>query len=129
MEPISYCQYVKSGDVSLFTVICLPRGEGKYPTVLYRTPYAEREEALSEAELCEKKLGEYAYWLEAGYAVVYQHCRGRGKSEGDCVPYIYEREDGLALQAWAFLRAENGARGKQHGGGKKFLSGVAHRRG
>ena len=29
-----------------------------------------------------------------------QHCRGRGKSTGDCVPYIYEREDGLNLQQW-----------------------------
>ena len=119
MKPISYYEYVRSGDALLFTAICLPQGVGKYPTVLYRTPYADREEALSEAELCEKKLSEYAYWIEAGYAVVYQHCRGRGKSEGDCVPYIYEREDGLALQAWVreqdFYNGELFLRGMSYG--------------
>ena len=126
MEPISYCQYVKSGDVLLFTVVCLPREGGKFPTVLYRSPYVDREEAIPAQELCVKKLAEYTYWLEAGYAVVYQHCRGRGKSEGDCIPYIYEREDGLALQSWVreqdFYNGELFLRGGSYGASVHFVT-------
>ena len=32
--------------------------------------------------------------------MVFQHCRGQGKSTGAFVPYIYEREDGLNLRKW-----------------------------
>ncbi len=126
MKPISFYQYVKSGDVSLFTVICLPEAGGKYPTVLYRTPYADKEEEITEEALCDKKLSEYKYWLEAGYAVVYQHCRGRGKSSGDCVPYIYEREDALALQEWVraqdFYNGELYLRGGSYGSSVHFVT-------
>ncbi len=30
--------------------------------------------------------------------MVFQHCRGQGKSSGEFIPYIHEREDGLALR-------------------------------
>ncbi len=126
MRSIGFYQYVKSGDVSLFTVVCLPEAGGKYPTVLYRTPYADKEEEITEEALCDKKLSEYQYWLEAGYAVVYQHCRGRGKSSGDCVPYIYEREDGLALQEWVraqdFYNGELYLRGGSYGSSVHFVT-------
>lgn len=92
--------YVSCHGAQLFTVVCLPEPEGKFPTVIIRTPYVDNEEKMDEKTLCGNKRGEYAPWLNAGYAVVFQHCRGRGKSSGDCVPYIYEREDGLFLQEW-----------------------------
>ena len=95
-----YYQYLSFGGADLFTVICLPDKHGKYPTVIYRNPYVDADESLSYDEICGQKAKEYAAWIEHGYAVVYQHCRGRGKSSGDCVPYIYEREDGLFLQEW-----------------------------
>ena len=95
-----FYQYLNCNSADLFTVICLPGESGKYPTVLFRNPYVDNEENVSEEELCEKKLLDYEKWLDAGYAFVFQHCRGRGKSGGDCVPYIYEREDGLFLQDW-----------------------------
>ena len=93
-------RYLLCHGAELFTVVCLPKKTGTYPTVIYRIPYVDSEELIGEREICRKKIEQYSSWLEAGYAVVYQHCRGRGKSSGDCIPYIYEREDGLFLQDW-----------------------------
>ena len=100
MSYISKCQYLVSGDVKLFTLVSLPKEGGKFPTVIYRTPYVDSEIPLSEEEIINVREEYFSAWLKSGYAVVFQHCRGRGKSEGDCIPYINEREDGLALQAW-----------------------------
>ena len=36
----------------------------------------------------------------AGYAVVLQDCRGRGKSEGVWDPFRYDVEDGYDTQEW-----------------------------
>ena len=95
-----FYKYLPCGDAELFTVICLPDARGQYPTVIYRTPYVDAFENVAEEELCRQKAAQSATWLDAGYVVVFQHCRGRGTSRGDCIPYINEREDGLALRAW-----------------------------
>lgn len=92
--------YLEFNNAELFTVVCLPNNYDKFPTVIMRSPYVDSDEFFNEEEICQNKLGEYKIWLNNGYAVVFQHCRGRGKSTGDCVPYIYEREDGLFLQDW-----------------------------
>ena len=78
----------------LFTRVVLPGdGKGTYPTVFMRTPY--ENETTATAELIEKY--ENNAFIRRGYAVVLQHCRGRGGSEGVCIPYSYkERSDGLA---------------------------------
>lgn len=92
--------YVRSEDVELFTVVCLPEREGRFPTVLCRSPYVDDTVNKDADEVAEAVLASHLPWMEAGYATVSQHCRGTGKSTGDCIPYIHEREDGLALQAW-----------------------------
>ena len=94
------CYYISIDNAELFTVVCLPDEKEKFPTVIMRSPYVDGEEFLSEEEICQNKLKEFDCWIRSGYAVVFQHCRGRGKSTGDCVPYIFEREDGLFLQDW-----------------------------
>ena len=115
----SYHAYVPSGEHTLYTVICLPAEEGAFPTVLYRWPYVENEETVSDEALCQAKLEQYQCWLEAGYAVVYQHCRGTGKSSGEFIPYIHERQDGLALQEWvrqqSFYNGELFLTGRSYG--------------
>ena len=100
MSSISYSKYLSSDDIDLFTVVCLPDNDGKYPTVIIRTPYVDESELLADDVVCEKKLTEWSAFTDAGYAVVFQHCRGKGKSTGDFIPHINERKDGLALQAW-----------------------------
>ena len=95
-----FFRYLEINGAELFTVVCLPQSCGTFPTVIYRSPYVDAAEQQTEDEICADKLREYRSWLDNGYAVVFQHCRGRGKSGGDCIPYIYEREDGLFLQDW-----------------------------
>lgn len=95
-----FFKYLEINDAELFTVICLPEESGKFPTVIMRNPYVDDAQNMDEQEICDNRLSEYKVWLDNGYAVVFQHCRGRGKSTGDCIPYIHEREDGLFLQAW-----------------------------
>lgn len=100
MGYVAYSRFVPVEGAELYTVILLPREQGSFPTVLFRSPYVDGEEAAEEEVLLPALLQKNAKWLDYGYAVVWQHCRGRGKSTGDCIPYIYEREDGLALRAW-----------------------------
>ena len=76
--------------VSLYTLIARPKSGETFPIVLYRTPY----DAADSVEKVARELA-FSDWLRAGFAVVRQHCRGRGLSEGECRPY-HEREDGLA---------------------------------
>lgn len=105
MSAVSYSEYLPVDGAELFTVVCLPERTGKFPTVIARNPYVDAEGEIPTEELCGKKLEAFSDWIDSGYAVVYQHCRGRGKSSGDCIPYINEREDGLALQDW--VRAQD----------------------
>lgn len=100
MSFTSYYLYLPVEGAEIFTAVCLPAETGCFPTVLLRSPYVDAEQEQSGEEICASLTERQRAFLEHGYAVVYQHCRGRGRSTGDCVPYIYEREDGLALQAW-----------------------------
>ncbi|MBR6604063.1 MAG: CocE/NonD family hydrolase [Clostridia bacterium] len=119
-----YCKYLlnENDNVKLFTVICLPEENGKFPTVIYRKPYVDKEELMSEEEICKIKSEEFAKWLSHGYAVVFQHCRGRGKSSGDCIPYIYEREDSLLLRSW--IREQPFYNGELYLCGRSYTSSV-----
>ena len=92
--------YVNTLGVRLFTVICLPDALGKFPTVIFRSPYVDYAETMCEADAIQHVAEMQKSFIENGYAVVYQHCRGCGKSEGDFIPYANERCDGLVLQQW-----------------------------
>ena len=96
----SYYEYIKVDGAELFTVVCLPDEVGTFPTILFRKPYHDTEAKMTEDEVVALYHEKKEKWLARGYAFVHQHCRGRGKSTGDFVPYINEREDGLALQEW-----------------------------
>ncbi len=99
MSFLSY-EYLTVNGTSLFTAVLLPAKEGRYPTVIRRDPYVDRFENLPEEDILAEYGQAFGLWLERGYAIIVQHCRGRGKSDGDCLPYINEREDGLALMDW-----------------------------
>lgn len=97
---LTYFEYLDFNGAQLFTCVCLPKDKGKFPTVILRSPYVDFALELSEGDVSERVLNENKAYLENGYAVVFQHCRGCGKSTGEFVPYIFEREDGLFLQGW-----------------------------
>jgi putative CocE/NonD family hydrolase len=63
---------------------------GPFPVLLVRTPYGEvmtRTVPVLPA-------------IEAGFAVVLQHCRGTGSSDGDFVTFEHEADDGLDTVQW-----------------------------
>jgi putative CocE/NonD family hydrolase len=90
--------------VGLATDVYRPPGGGPFPVVIERTPYdksapsrSERTAAVStprsRAELA-------ATFVARGYAVVFQDCRGRYRSEGRFTKYLSEAEDGSDTLAW-----------------------------
>lgn len=100
MEHFSNVEYIEFDGADFFTVVLLPQKDGTFPTVIFRTPYVQATAEMSDDEVEQKCLTSFTGWLQRGYAVVYQHCRGQGKSSGAFVPYIHEREDGIALRKW-----------------------------
>lgn len=100
MSRYAYHTYLSVEGAEIFTVVCLPEREGRFPTIIMRSPYVDSEQGQTEQEIVGSRTRATEWLLRAGYAVVMQHCRGRGKSGGFCIPYIHEREDGLFLQQW-----------------------------
>ena len=76
--------------VQLAANIWRPKAEGRYPVILMRSPYGKMDEKWDEAKR----------YTAAGYAMVVQDCRGRGKSEGVWDPFRYDVEDGFDTQEW-----------------------------
>ena len=81
--------------VELSAGVYRPLGPGPFPTLLIRTIYNNKQDR-------------YVAWtrrfVEAGYAVVMQDCRGRYDSDGRWEPYIHEAEDGYDTQQWIGTR-------------------------
>lgn len=75
--------------VCLYTKVFLPSEDKKFPVIVRRSPYVDTDVDFTE------DFPQISDDFE--YALVFQHCRGRGRSEGDCIPYINEKEDGLCL--------------------------------
>ena len=82
--------------VRLATDVWVPAGGGPAPVLLVRLPYGKDMIAL------------YAYGLgpniftlvDAGYALVFQDCRGTFRSGGEFTPMINEPSDGADTAAW-----------------------------
>ena len=60
------------------------------PVLLMRNPYGEPMVRLAPVVPA----------VEAGFAVVVQHCRGTGTSDGDFVPFEHEAADGVDTIEW-----------------------------
>ena len=76
--------------VQLAANVYRPKGEGSFPVVLMRSPYGKMGPDWADAKR----------YTAAGYAMVVQDCRGRGKSEGVWDPFRYDVEDGVDTQSW-----------------------------
>lgn len=98
----------------LFTIVKKPSSEGRFPTILRRTPYDSPEnegEALLKSETRD-------------YVVIEQQCRGTARSEGEFVPYVDERSDGLATLDW--IRRQPFYNGEIYPQGGSYLASVHH---
>jgi uncharacterized protein len=116
--------------VHLATTVYFPGGdqpaaEARYPTILERTPYGKDEPSRSErTHSCPRPLSRAdvaRHFVERGYVVVYQDCRGRYRSEGEFTKYLSDAADGYDTCAWIVRQPwSNGAIGM------KGLSYAAH---
>ncbi len=94
--------------VRLATTVLKPEKEGRFPTVLIRHPYFSpfKEEVTAENfwklhEMLTPMLSrEINDFLENGYCVIVQHCRGTGNSEGQHIHSKYECNDGTDTMDW-----------------------------
>ena len=81
-----------------------PAESGKFPTLVYRTPYG-KDAARSEYTTFKNA-------LSRGYAVVVEDVRGRYHSDGEFRPYENEGKDGYDTIEWAAAQPwSNGAVG------------------
>lgn len=108
---IEYMVPMRDG-IKLYTLVQLPETGKKLPTIIKRNPYAD---TTPEMEWFEKE-------NTHGYAIVYQECRGTGRSEGDCIPYINEHNDGLDLLDW--IRKQDFYNGELFLEGASYLASV-----
>lgn len=84
--------FVMPDGVRLYTRIVAPKGKDTFPIVFIRTPYESPHKGTAH-DISEYSNNDY---IKNGYAVVLQHCRGKGDSEGVFTPYDgNERNDGL----------------------------------
>lgn len=106
-----------------------PAGEGRFPVLVYRTPYGK--------EFALKDYTTFRHGVERGYAVVVQDVRGRYASAGKFRPYENEGRDGYDTIEWAArqpwsngesrdLRPFLSRRGAVAGGGGKPASPQSH---
>lgn len=101
------------GDgTKLYTRCIMPHSEGSFPVVFARTCYAPFEAApedtlpreITAEELPEAERNDLLVLLSEGYAIINQHSRGTGRSEGEFIPLRDDRRDGEDTLAW--LRAQ-----------------------
>lgn len=91
--------------IRLATDVYLPaHGEGPFHAILERTPYgkhlASRSELMLGSERPMSRAEVAAAFCAAGYAVVFQDCRGRYGSEGEFTKYLSEAPDGYDTIQW-----------------------------
>ena len=105
--------------VRLATDIYLPGSNGqpvpgRVPVILERTPYNKTAPSRSErtpAVATPKSRAEVAeFFVNNGYAVVYQDCRGRYKSEGEFIKYLSDGNDGFDTCAWILQQSWSNGR-------------------
>jgi putative CocE/NonD family hydrolase len=90
--------------VRLATDVYLPDGAGPWPAILERTPYDKTAARANEYTSAHPEVfgrEELArFFTAAGFAVVFQDCRGRYRSEGRFTKYRGEAEDGFDTIGW-----------------------------
>jgi putative CocE/NonD family hydrolase len=96
-----------------------PSAEGRFPTLLERTPYDRRGGGQQARDLA-----------AAGYVVIKQDVRGRFESQGEFYPFRHESEDGYDTVEWAaalpYSNGQVGMFGGSYVGATQMLAAMAH---
>lgn len=93
--------------VKLYADVYRPRREGRFPTLITRTPYGVQRDGMHEAVI---------RFAQHGYAVVVQDTRGRYESEGAWDPFRNEANDGFDTVEWAAGQGWSNGKVGMHGG-------------
>ncbi len=93
--------------VKLYVDLYLPAAPGKYPTIVWRTPYGVQRDGSHEALI---------RFAMNGYAVVAQDVRGRYESEGTWEPFRNEGKDGFDTIEWAAVQSFSNGKVATEGG-------------
>ena len=105
--------------VKLAADVFRPAETGRFPTLVYRTPYGRRHAEGNDVVRAA---------LKRGYAVVLVDVRGRYGSEGAFVPYANEGRDGYDTIEWAAAQpwstGEIGTFGLSYPGAVQWLAAV-----
>lgn len=124
----SKAQFVLEKDVAvpmrdgvvLRADVMRPDGGGRFPVLVYRTPYGK--------DAAQQEYATFKHAVERGYAVVIQDVRGRYHSAGDFRPYENEGRDGYDTIEWAAAQAWSsgavGAFGLSYPGAVQWLAAV-----
>lgn len=84
--------------IKLSAKIYFPVHSGKFPTLIFRTPYDKNENDPNNEST-------FLAAVKRGYAVLIEDVRGRYGSEGEFIPYINEGNDGYDTIEWAAHQA------------------------
>jgi putative CocE/NonD family hydrolase len=111
---------VKMRDgVILRADIYRPKEEGKFPVLLYRTPYDKTVVITFGVSAASR-----------GYVVISQDVRGRYTSEGEWYPFLHESDDGYDTVEWAaslpYSNGKVGMFGVSYDGTTQMLAAIAH---
>jgi putative CocE/NonD family hydrolase len=103
--------------VTLIADVYRPRGEGRFPVLLERTPYNRRDPEVG------------LLLASHGYVVVLQDTRGRFDSGGEFYPFRYEAADGFDTVEWAaalpYTNGKVGMFGGSYVGATQMLAAMA----
>ncbi len=95
-----------------------PKGQGKFPVLLQRTPYDRRNEVDFGLKAAAR-----------GYVVIIQDVRGRFGSEGEWYPFKHESKDGYDTVEWAaslpYSNGKVGMFGGSYVGATQMLTAIA----
>jgi uncharacterized protein len=90
--------------VALRADVLRPSDSGKFPVLVYRTPYGR--------DAAQEEYTTFRHAVERGYAMVIEDVRGRYHSDGEFRPYENEGRDGYDMIEWAASQSwSNGAVG------------------
>lgn len=88
IDTATYSVAMRDG-IHLATGVKSPSLSKKYPVIFIRTPYG-----------FEYQLKVRSHFVDGGYVVVAQDCRGTGRSEGTFEPWLHEKQDGFDAIDW-----------------------------
>ncbi|WP_189269877.1 CocE/NonD family hydrolase [Lacticaseibacillus paracasei] len=90
-DSIEEVQIEMRDGIKLNTRIFRPNRKEPFNVLFTRNPYPANEKAYEAL---------YLPFVEQGYCLIIQDCRGTGKSEGKWEPFTHERDDGIDALTW-----------------------------